>query len=56
VRLLSEDCPDPPCHEVIDIPADAQGAEVLIIARDTFGKIERRVFKVEGKEAGGLMA
>jgi hypothetical protein len=46
-QVLSKDCADPPCHEMIAIPVGAKGSEVLVIARDALGNVEQHRFEVE---------
>lgn len=48
VQVLSKDCPDPPCHQMIAI--GARGSEVLVFARDAEGNSEERRFKVNTPE------
>jgi hypothetical protein len=52
------DCPDPPCHEEMRIPAGEGGAELVVIAKDSAGKVLERKFivgRTEG-QAGGFMS
>jgi hypothetical protein len=51
-QVLDTECADPPCHEMVFIPQGARGAEIWIVARDTFGNIERRRFEVGESDAG----
>lgn len=57
-QVIDSECADPPCHDMIFIPHEARGAEILIIARDTLGNIEQRMFQVRDYDAsaGGTMA
>lgn len=56
-ELLSKDCPDPPCHEMILVPPGTKGADLWIIARDTHGNTEEKRFTVGESDtsAGGMM-
>ena len=57
VRVMESECPDPPCHEMVLIPRQAGGAEILIIARDRLGNVEQRKFRVRyADSSGGAMA
>ncbi|EIG61245.1 hypothetical protein [Bradyrhizobium sp. WSM1253] len=52
------DCADPPCHEEMRMPQGVGGAELVVIARDSTGKVLERKFivgKTEG-QAGGAMS
>ncbi|MGY4298855.1 hypothetical protein ACVWXN_006950 [Bradyrhizobium sp. i1.4.4] len=52
------DCPDPPCHEEMRMPQGVGGAELVVIAKDSTGKVLERKFivgKTEG-QAGGAMS
>lgn len=52
------DCPDPPCHEEMRMPQGVGGAELVVIAKDSTGKVLERKFivgRTEG-QAGGAMS
>lgn len=51
-RLHADDCPDPPCHEMIQVPLDAMGATLRVVAKDAFGKTVEREFTVMRSEGG----
>ena len=57
-KVVAKECDDPPCHEAIFIPQNARGAEMWIVARDTFGNTEQIKLKVTDSDssAGGTMA
>lgn len=46
LEILDEDCPDPPCHEIITIPEGTRGATLRIIARDRVGNVTEREFEI----------
>lgn len=56
LKVIDKECDDPPCHEMVVIPANARGSEVRVIARDTMGNIEERKFQVGDSDtsAGGM--
>lgn len=56
-QILSTDCPDPPCHEMLIVPQGTRGADLLIVARDADGNSVERVFTVveSGYDAGSKM-
>lgn len=49
------DCPDPPCHEEMRMPPGVGGAELVVIANDSAGRVLERKFIVGRAEdqAGG---
>jgi hypothetical protein len=52
------ECPDPPCHEEMRVPAGSGGGELRVIARDSEGStIERKFFigRTQGQAGGGAM-
>jgi hypothetical protein len=52
------DCPDPPCHEEMRMPPGVGGAELVVIAKDSDGKVLEKKFivgRTEG-QAGGAMS
>lgn len=57
-QILSTDCPDPPCHEIIVVPPGTRGADLWIIARDAHGNTEQIRFTVGESDtsAGGMMS
>jgi hypothetical protein len=57
-RVVDKECPDPPCHESVFIPANARGSELWIIARDTNGNVEQQKIQITDSDAsaGGTMA
>ena len=57
-KVIDKDCPDPPCHESIFIPANARGSELWIIARDTKGNVEQQKIQITDSDAsaGGTMS
>jgi len=44
-RFYTTKCPDPPCHETVQIP-DAIGVTLTITATDAVGKFAERMLKV----------
>ena len=44
--ILSEECPDPPCHEIIQIPIGTRGATLRLVATDRAGAILEREFTI----------
>ncbi|HEY0329869.1 MAG TPA: hypothetical protein VGC77_12305 [Rhodopseudomonas sp.] len=44
-QIYSIDCPDPPCHETIEIP-DAIGARLTITAKDARGEFVQQEFTI----------
>lgn len=55
-QVMDSECADPPCHDMIFIPHEAIGAEILIIARDILGNNEQHMFQVQDLSAGETMA
>lgn len=57
-RIYADDCPDPPCHEMIEVPQGARGATLRVIAKDSVGKTSEREFIVRDSEdgVGGAMS
>lgn len=56
-EILDKDCPDPPCHEMITIPPNARGTELLIVAEDLLGNIEQAKFEIEDSDSSsGMMS
>ncbi len=56
-QVLDTECADPPCHAMIFIPDEAGGSELWLVARDTFGNVERKKFIITDTDAsaGGVM-
>lgn len=55
VELLSrKDCPDPPCHDMFEIPSYAAGLTLTVMAVDASGDKKERSFIVEGKDRLGM--
>jgi hypothetical protein len=56
-QVLSTDCPDPPCHEVVQIPAGTRGAILRIVATDRLGsKFEQEYVIAEADRGGAMLA
>lgn len=57
-RVLETECPDPPCHEMVQIPARTRGSVLRLIAIDSVGNREEREFIIADSEAsaGGMTA
>lgn len=56
--IHDSDCPDPPCHEEMHMPQGVGGAELVVRAKDSAGKVLERKFivgRTEG-QAGGAMS
>jgi hypothetical protein len=53
-QVLKADCPDPPCHEMVLIPETAFG-QLLVVATDSRGVSEQRVFSIRTLRSGGGM-
>lgn len=51
-RIYADDCPDPPCHEMIQVPPAAIGAALRVLAKDSIGRIAEREFIVRDYESG----
>lgn len=51
-RIYADDCPDPPCHEMIEVPPGARGATLRVVAKDSVGKTSEREFVVRDSESG----
>jgi len=43
------ECADPPCHEVYNVPADAIGSVLAVVATDQT-TTERREFTIRGRD------
>ncbi len=58
IMVLSKDCDDPPCHEMIFIPNGVRGSQVRVTARDAHGNVEQKSFSVVDSDAssGGVMS
>jgi hypothetical protein len=57
-RILRTECPDPPCHEMVQIPEHTRGSILRVIAFDSAGKRIEREFTIADSEAsaGGMMS
>lgn len=58
VQVLDDDCPDPPCHEMVLVPHGTRGSELWVIATDALGTMTERRFSVGDSDtnAGGMTA
>ena len=41
-RVLEEECPDPPCHEIVRVPVGTRGSVLRILAKDSLGNTTER--------------
>ncbi len=51
-RVLETECPDPPCHEMVQIPAQTRDSILRLIAIDSIGNREELEFIIADSEAG----
>lgn len=47
--IMSHECPDPPCHETIEIAGNMLGKNLRLIAKDMTGAEEILNFDIVGK-------
>ena len=52
-QISQKECPDPPCHEVIEIPLGSEGRDLEVIAEDDTGHHERLKLRIKRSEIGG---
>lgn len=56
--ILDEECPDPPCHEIVQIPVGTRGSVLRIVATDVSGNTTEREFTIaeSDESTGGTMS
>jgi hypothetical protein len=60
LQIFDEDCPDPPCHEMVLIPPGTRSSLLRVVAQDLTGATVERKFTVadfspdRGSEAAGV--
>jgi hypothetical protein len=50
--VASKGCPDPPCHEAIQLRSNWQGRTLMIVASTTTGEREEQEFIIKGEATG----
>lgn len=58
ILVFQNDCPDPPCHEMLKIPIGKKSSKLRIIAKDSLGFVSEKTFVIAeiDREAGGTMS
>lgn len=50
--VLQHDCDDPPCHEMVEIPAGTRGSTLKIITTDSVGNSESAEYQISDFDPG----